>query len=211
MIQQDYKVQLQRQLGFIERSCASFDDGYLDEAIRIGVTLRVLFHDTAKSTSLLKHMNARHIKLLSTVSEISIPDDIDIVNIVGLEFQGMGQHCVINKKFEFQPFLSRLATHREIELDNWWQQPVTVFQKNTILTRKDIILAAANKDGGAHVDSELTLEYAALAESGAFGFHIHTSNFGENEMIPIDNAHLVYLRQMGFEVLNSDELIQLTI
>src|SRR6266545_3514326 len=47
------RSQLQRQLGFLKRSCEDFDAGQHDEGLRIAVSLRVLFHDTSASTSLL--------------------------------------------------------------------------------------------------------------------------------------------------------------
>ena len=36
----------------------------------------------------------------------------------------------------------------------------------TQVSRKDVVLVAADKDGGAHVDSALTPEYERLIESG---------------------------------------------
>ena len=57
---------LQKQLGFIERSCASFDAGFYDEAIRIAVSIRILLHDTKSSTSLLTLLGAKGITLRST-------------------------------------------------------------------------------------------------------------------------------------------------
>jgi len=46
--------QLRRQLTFLRNSAASYDAGYSEEALRIGVVIRVLLHDTQYSTSLLE-------------------------------------------------------------------------------------------------------------------------------------------------------------
>ncbi len=50
------------------RSCAAYDQGHIDEAVRIATLIRVLIHDTRNSISLLKHLDALGINLSSTVS-----------------------------------------------------------------------------------------------------------------------------------------------
>src|SRR3989338_5194081 len=87
----------------------------------------------------------------------------------------------------------------------WWGQAVMVIDRQRI-TRKSIVLAAANKDGGAHVDTSLSSEYEALAKDGAVGYFGHVSEGKENYK-PIGSAHLVTLRQIGYEVLSSPEFI----
>ena len=68
----DFKEHLQKQLGFIERSCASFDEGNTDEAIRIAVSARVLLDDTEKSISLLSHLGVKDtIHILTTTEGLS--------------------------------------------------------------------------------------------------------------------------------------------
>jgi hypothetical protein len=66
-VTRDFKADLHRQFGFLKRSCESYDNGNLDEGIRIATVARVLIHDTRNSTSLLKHLGAQNIKLSSTV------------------------------------------------------------------------------------------------------------------------------------------------
>ncbi len=131
----NFKNHLKKQLGFLQRSCNSYDEGFHDEAIRIATVLRVLIHNTRSSTSLLKHLNA-----------------------------------------------------------------------TTKLSRRKIILAAANKDGGAHVDKKLTPDYANLAKEGAVGTFGYTSN-GKESKTAIQDAHLVALRQMAHEVHSSPKLL----
>jgi hypothetical protein len=64
---------LERQLGFLRRSCESYDAGYTDESVRIATTTRVLVHDTKRCISLLKHLGGLNIKLAGTVSVSNIP------------------------------------------------------------------------------------------------------------------------------------------
>jgi hypothetical protein len=47
---------LEEQIRFLARSCSAFDAGAEDEGVRIATSLRILFHDTAISTSLVRHL-----------------------------------------------------------------------------------------------------------------------------------------------------------
>jgi hypothetical protein len=54
-------------LGFIGRSAADFDQGHREEAIRIATALRVIFHQTGRSTSLLQDLNGTTVKFEATL------------------------------------------------------------------------------------------------------------------------------------------------
>jgi hypothetical protein len=87
----DFKGHLTKQLGFLERSCQSYDAGISDEAIRIATVIRVIIHHTGASTSLLKHLGATTINLLSTTFEPSAQT---------VSFVGMGMMRVGGEKSE---------------------------------------------------------------------------------------------------------------
>jgi hypothetical protein len=89
-----FQKKLREQLGFLERSCQMYDEGHIEEAIRIAGTLRTLIHDTGKSTSLLKHMNATGIRLWSTTD--SAPERAAM-------YYGMGQYRHLNGVSSFGP------------------------------------------------------------------------------------------------------------
>ncbi|MHA1747720.1 MAG: hypothetical protein ACTSYF_03655 [Promethearchaeota archaeon] len=65
----NYVKHLRNQLSFIHSSCNSFDNGFFEESIRLSVCIRVLFHNTNKSTSLFKHLGKENIKILSSCGE----------------------------------------------------------------------------------------------------------------------------------------------
>jgi hypothetical protein len=72
--------------------------------------------------------------------------------------------------------------------------------------RERIVLDAADKDGGAHVDAALTPMYLRLVESGDLGFFVDE----HGKQTPITGHHYVALRQMGHELLDSPALVALT-
>ena len=195
----DFKAHLEKQLGFLSRSCQSYDAGFTDEAIRIATVIRVIIHQTKSSTSLLKHLNATTINLLSTTLEPSAQT---------ISFVGMGMMQIGSDNSEYYPQLGDGPINEIIPLSKWWNQVVIVLDAKHRISRKQIVLAAANKDGGAHVDSKLTAEYAALSKNGAVGTFVCESQTKRDES-PIENAHLVSLRQMAYELLHSPQLIAL--
>jgi hypothetical protein len=215
---QRLRDQLKRNVDFIRRSCELYDQGHTEEAIRIATALRVLLHDTGRSKSLLSHLGVKGIIKLNSSCHPPPPGVI--------MFEGMGRltlevsgHDVSR---QLDPVLDEDAhRHVPVPVEQWWGMPVYVqnrFVRNstgqnevvqTHLTRKDIILAAANKDGGAHVDEKLEPNYERLAASGALGMYMSQITVGDGTTIdlpPLENAHLVYLRQMGYEVLRSFDM-----
>ena len=195
----DMRDHLIRQLGFLNRSCQSYDAGCSDEAVRIAVVLRVLFHDTKHSRSVLRQMKRRDIRLLSSCQPIR-PNTV--------YFQGLGQ-TVIRASYEhstteFVPNLGPYPSAHLMPVEAWWQQLVMLMERKPI-RRVQLVLAAANKDGGAHVDPSLTPEYESLAAVGALG-RFEIKDAAGQRTSPVMDAHLVFLRQLGQEVLLSTEL-----
>lgn len=195
----NFKEHLKKQLGFLERSCQSYDASFTDEAVRIATVIRVLAHQTGASTSLMKHLSATTINLLSTTFE---PSEQTVY------FVGMGMMRIGGGKSEYFPQLGEGPVNELIPVSKWWNQVVIVLGAKHRITRKNIVLAAANKDGGAHVDQKLTPEYIALATSGAVGTFVYETQ-SQREETPIESAHLVSLRQMGYELLHSPMLLEL--
>lgn len=192
----DFVHHLQRQLGFLENSCASYDAGHHSEAIRIATVIRVLLHDTGKSTSLLRHLAATDIQLLSTTFD---PPSW------AFHFMGLGQ---FGGGRGYVPQLGDGPINTLIPVTTWWNQVVMVIDR-TRITRRDLVLGAANKDGGAHVDTNLTAEYEALATDGVVGSLIYRMSDDSEVAAPIQGAHLLSLRQLGYELLHSPALLDL--
>src|SRR5688572_17635995 len=66
MGQLNFREHLRRQLDYIRVSADQYDAGNTDEGIRIATSLRVIFHNTPASTSLLKHLGAQNVRLRGT-------------------------------------------------------------------------------------------------------------------------------------------------
>lgn len=193
-----FKEQLKRQLGFLHRSCQLFDIGYVDEAIRIATCLRVLFYDKPTDRSgqgsIVKQIGGDSIRLHTT-------SDTNTPNTKAFVFDG---YCNFPKNcFSWEEHLKKGPTL--LSVSDWLVQVIFVSGKHRI-SRRDIILTAANKDGGAHVDSTLTSEYEAVSTMWRMVGRDEAGNLRE---ATLDGYHLLALRRFGLEALNSEELLAL--
>jgi hypothetical protein len=190
----DFRSHLIRQLSFIRRSADLYDEGVSDEAIRIATHIRTIFHDTTKSTSLVRYLSLERLMMIS--SAIGKPEE-------GLPFyHGFGKaEQLKDGTRKLVPNLDMVIIDH-IPVKEWWQQDIWKTWSGQLISRRSLVLACANKDGGAHVDRNIPEDYAALAAPGAGGIYQRRSG----ELI-IDeestDAHLMCLRQIGEEILKS--------
>jgi len=198
-VEVDFKRQLERQLGFLWRSCQAYDAGHIDEAVRIATVIRVLIHDTQTSTSLLKHLDAQNILLSSTV--------VTHTDIKPVFMSAMGRTRITSTETTRKPNTDPMALQIQLTVPEWWSQVVYIYGQ-VQATRKSLVLGAANKDGGAHVDTKLNKEYEALMLGGVRGWFYYSPT-SDDHFQPVMNEHFLYIRQMGFEILNSPELLAL--
>jgi hypothetical protein len=198
----NFHAQLADQLDFIQASCERYDQGKVREGVRIATALRVLFHQTKSSTSLLTHLSATNIALLSTC---------DLAKPRQRFFPGMTkiQLDPANKRMEWVPKL-HVDYERPVTFNTWWCREVVYLSKPDSLqiTRKDLVLGAANKDGGSHVDRALEPRYEKVLEGLGWSMTVNPDN-EPSEEVQCKHGHLAALRQMGYEVLHSPRILAL--
>lgn len=188
---------LQRQLQFIAASCAAYDVGQEHESLRVAVALRVIFHDTGSSTSILKQLGVKEsIQLLSIAPEIVVQVPADATFAVA--------YPVIFGDF-IRPNLEANRANDLLDVSQWLEQRV-MLNKGMWLTRNDIILKAANEDGGAHVDPQPSNKTQAMKTPWLIR---EVEQAGQKKQEPLTDNHFPILRAMGHEVLSSPELMTL--
>ncbi|HLZ15810.1 MAG TPA: hypothetical protein VKQ08_02175, partial [Cyclobacteriaceae bacterium] len=90
-----------------------------------------------------------------------------------------------------------------ISAREWWEE--VVMGSNRMPTRKDIILSAANQDGGAHVDANPNQKTKELIQ----GIGKFSIQFGGIRLTKeLSNHHFYLMRQFAHEVLNSPDVWQ---
>lgn len=189
-----FHKELERQLRFLSTSCEEFDRGNLDEGIRIATVLRVLLHNTRNSQSLFSHLQWRNIRLLSTSSHKGGDSLGTLTNVELRLLEGV----------KFVPRLGQ-SPGQFIPFSHWWEGEIVFERPMGKVFRKTLVLWAANKDGGAHVDAELPPVYQELLSGSWFTLSHERPGQFKHEMRGED-APLAALRQIGFEVLNSNLL-----
>lgn len=194
--QQEIENHLKENIGFLEASNEAFDKGRLSEAKRLATTIRVLVHDTVNSKSILGLLGVKDNLAFLTTTQGDMPGNLmPFTGLVGvrLGYPKVSYFATLDQGPPSDYSLPKLP------FDEWWNQEVIDDKAGGKFTRKKLVLALANKDGGAHVDPELDQSYADLTRNnsvGAIGSH------GDEEY-PIDDLVLHTVRQISFEIMKT--------
>jgi hypothetical protein len=185
--------------------------------------IRVLLHDTSKSTSLLSLANRKSINLVTSVHSSTS----GLLELQGSSaFKARSYNGLVitkrdsNGEFTTQPSLGVKEHLTVVPAQRWWEQAVCYEESFGTLSRKELVLAAANKDGGAHVDLDIPTKYASVRAPKARRFRPAAANLSRTPESPSlndfelvafhsENEHFASLRQMAYELLLSEELLAL--
>ncbi len=190
----DLERQLAEQMAFLRASAVAFDAGYRGEAKRMATAVRVLLHDTKNSVSLLKQLNLKGIAFFDTAHDVSPTNLLTHMGLVGMRMDtanGASYAALLGN--------SPSGEGRPIPFSRWWDKVVFVDNKRSTMTRAQLVLTLANKDGGAHVDPTLDEMYVRLSRENSMGW-VAVGPDGEKAM---EDVHLVAMRQIAFEVETS--------
>jgi hypothetical protein len=189
---------LSRQINYLRRSCDIYDAGNPDEAIRLAVTIRTLVHDTPKSVSLLHQLEAKN--------AINVPTSFGYAKRLPENFKPAAMFPILANSASggtTSPFpLSDPPVN--LPLEEWWNEIVWI--QEATLTRKQIVLNAANKEGGAHIEANAPKAVKDLRKGLS---QIISMQINGVEVGTPANYHFVLLRQFAHELLNCQRLLEL--
>lgn len=97
-------------------------------------------------------------------------------------------------------------TLTKVSFATWWESDSVANDNGVAVSRRRIVLGAANKDGGAHVDPKLDRFYRNLAQGEyAIGITRSPEPPGTPDAEPVypKNGHLALLRQFAHEVIST--------
>ncbi len=162
---QYYIGRLEEQARFLRRSLEAFYAGELEEAVRVAAIIRVLVHDTKRSRSLLRHLREGYRDL--EILDMEHPKGEVLLHLaVGMR---IGPGATLAPSVDLGAISCKRST-----LGVWWEAPVIAFATRLggvrSYSRKTLTLILANKEGGAHVDANEDLGYAALLEGVPLSF-----------------------------------------
>lgn len=188
---EDFRQHLADCIGFLELSADSYDRGVEGESKRLATTIRTLVHDTRSSTSLLTHLKMKGIEFLDTAHENWSDNTMPYSGLVSMQM-GIGMPRYI-------PLLDS-AKGKLVGFDAWWNGIVFVDSHKHSITRKELVLAVANQDGGAHVDKVLDEKYGKLSRHNSLGWNV--SHDGKH-LGPLRAPELATVRQIAHELLKA--------
>lgn len=163
---EDLSSHLQEQVDILRTSGEAFDRGAIPMAKVLAAHIRVLVHDTRSSTSLLKELTVKgQIKYFDTARPIDPSNLLPTPNLVMVRMTSGSTPGYIASKEGGPIEQVSLA-----EFEDWWRTPIIEDDQGNVFTRRDLVLALAHQEGGAHVDPELPEAYAALSRSNSLGW-----------------------------------------
>ena len=189
----DVQAQFAEQWRFLRRSCADYDAGDEAEAKRIAATLRLLVHDTKRSRSLLTQLSMKDILFFDTAEDVN-PGDL--MPTFGLVFAKVGDG---GARYVAPLGASLPRPIWLVPFQHWWDKTVICLPGDFALSRKYLVLAMADQDGGAHVDPELDELYFRLTREHALSF-VYS---GGGTTYPIPHIATASVREIAQEVLTS--------
>ena len=196
----ELRSHLQEQLEFIIRSCAEYDRGCTAEAKRIAAVIRLMLHDTNNSHSLFSQLNLKTISFLDTAIPIAKGEKKTTLAFLQTKI-------TVNEDLTLTGKHHPLLGHRpdgwprakKCTFSDWWKKIVLTDMHGARFSRRMLVMAVANTDGGAHVDPTIDATYAALSRQNSIGYAVGVSE----DIQPIDKVELACIRQIAYEVITS--------
>ena len=200
---------LEEQIELLQSYAEMFDKGMTVTTLPMATAIRVLFHDTPKSVSLIKHICDADGKDKNAFEMVTTktPDD----GKAKLVLFGDGL-CLMSFRTDGLSYLPKLSnsTHTKMAFVNWWNENVIKnisdsYEKPEWMSREKLITLHANKEGGAHVDenkNKKISEIGTQAAAGWVGFTIDADGVGKEIEDTIDQKK-ASIRQVCYEVLVS--------
>jgi hypothetical protein len=146
---------VRQQYDRLKEAVDAFYAGKEVQALNIAITMRVLIHETDRSRSLLSRVNPNYWDLTIHHRPVLNPRAIFAVPVT-IQIGGDGTRKIIRTNLDS-------PSYQLVPLRQWWNAEYQPLGKLR-LSKKDIILTVADKDGGAHIDAKVPDGHATLSE-----------------------------------------------
>jgi hypothetical protein len=191
----DLEQKLRAHYRFLKGSGEAFDGGYEDEAMRLATSVRLLVHH-GQGRPLLHLLGVqKNITYLDTAGAL-IPGNMLSEN--HLTVMRVGE----DGWSEIAP-LDNVPRSTYVSFNRWWTTAVVKDHPGETWNRRDLVLAVANEDGGAHVDPTLTGSYNALSRDNSMGWATQSSR--DPVLQPLPNPVPLCVRQIAHELTRTFE------
>ena len=205
----DYLERLKDKIIVLQLLCKNYDnDKKYSLAKEMAVAVRVIVHDAGRnSVSLLSHLGSKdNIQMLSTMIRAE-PGTLVLFGegLCAMHLESGQNGCHLR-------YLPKLQVEdtKDIPFSSWWDEEVLHdmaddYESQVWYTRKDLVIAYSNKEGGAHVDSNLPDEVVRQSSErvSGWGFSL-VDTTGKRVEAKADNTPKdATVRQIVYELLYS--------
>ncbi len=151
---------------FLSKSIKEFVSGDLAEAVRIAITIRVLVHETGSSKSLLGQLTPNYLDLKildrapvrEETHELPHGTQSVVVMSVPISVKMKAEGVFLNPDLDVEAYQASI-------LGKWWGRHSLILPGLGGFSRKEIVRGLADKEGGAHVDTDINPKYQQLLDS----------------------------------------------
>lgn len=184
---------LREQLRFLRRSADAYDAGDEAEAKRLAAVLRSLLMDRGKEHALLTQLQVLPLlKFMDTALHDGLQAEVSSALVIV-------EHSQLPATGRYVPPLDDLSPPRKNApkaFNLWWHQDVAQTNSGERFSREDLVLAAAQSEGGVHVDPHRHRIYQSLVVENGLGWFLSTN---QESVALSGDALLGNVRQIAFE------------
>lgn len=191
-----FLIRLEDHRQILRDAIGAMTEGKLSAALTIATTIRTLVHETGRTVPLLKSIQHHYLALTIREGPWATAESLSPLNrkvmLMILPFAVQIHQAERRLSLNSKPDMSE---YRNCALGTWWIKPVLKVFGCASLTRKEVVLGVADKEG-AHVDDDMSENYRRVLESQPIRFTI-----GEADLEPI-NVTRFAVGQAGIELLD---------
>jgi hypothetical protein len=170
-----YLTGLEQHRQLMKAAVEQMAEGNLVHALTIATSIRALLHETGSSIPLLKHLRTDYLSLpiftTGAPKPQPTPPNVRAVTVMHVAANLM----IADGKLSLSPTINIEGCEQKT-LGRWWTDLGLVVPGGTPLSRKDIILGIANKEG-AHVDDDMPRSYRIMLQSKSFQIKINDTEY----------------------------------
>ena len=170
-----YLAALEQHRQLLKSAVEQMAEGNLIHALTIATTIRVLLHETGSSIPLLKRLRTDYLSLpiftTAAPKPQPAPPNVRAVTVMHIAANLM----IAGGKLSLNPTIN-IEDCEQKTLGRWWTDLGLVVPGGTPLSRKDIILGIANKEG-AHVDDNMPRNYRIMLQSKSLQIKINDTEY----------------------------------
>lgn len=190
-----YLKALEEQRHLLRTAIGGMATGDLTQAMNVATRIRVLVHESGSSKPLLKCIQRNYLDLPILDRVMEPPKEVS-PGVRSVTF-----YCPVSAIISGAGIVSLKTDldspdYRASTLGAWWNNACMVLPGLGPFARKELILGLTNKEGGAHVDPDITERYKLVLESKFVQFHINDIDVG-----PLNVSRLV-AGKAGVELLD---------